>query len=96
MSTSTSSSSKPTVLILGAGANVGLSVARHFKQDGWAVAGAGRTKKADVDAAVDLFVQADFADPATLAGVFAETQQKLGVPSCVVYNGARSPCSSSS
>lgn len=80
-------STKPTVLILGAGANVGLNVAQQFHSKGWQVAAAARTSKPELEKTADLVVAADFSDVASIKHVWEETAAKLGTPAVVVYNG---------
>lgn len=79
--------SSPVVLILGAGANVGLSVSKKFAAEGWKVAAVARTIKDDIKANSALTLSADFADPESITRVFDEVEAKLGTPNVVVYNG---------
>lgn len=79
--------SAPILLVLGAGANVGSSVARLFRSKGYKVAVAARNVAAEVAGSADLAVKADFSDPSNIKLVFDEVKSKLGNPSVVVYNG---------
>jgi NAD(P)-dependent dehydrogenase (short-subunit alcohol dehydrogenase family) len=78
-------SSPKVLLLLGAGANIGASVARTFAANGYKVALASRTSR-NHDAA-NLHVQADLSDPSSLVSVFQKVERELGTPSVVVYNG---------
>lgn len=80
--------SKPVILILGAGANVGTSVARKFSQEGYKIATAARSVHKDIADISDLTVKADFNDPSSVRSVFEEVNTKLGPPNVVVYNAA--------
>jgi len=76
-------------LILGAGARIGASVAKTFKEAGYSVALVSRkpdTKAAEAGGYIAL--SGDLAKPANVKAVFKETTEKLGTPSVVVYNAA--------
>jgi NAD(P)-dependent dehydrogenase (short-subunit alcohol dehydrogenase family) len=75
------------ILILGAGPNVGFSLVKLFSAKGFKTAIASRSPKAELSAAADLAVKADFEDPSGIKAVFKEVREKLGVPNVVVYNG---------
>jgi NAD(P)-dependent dehydrogenase (short-subunit alcohol dehydrogenase family) len=75
------------ILILGAGPNVGLSLATHFSKNGFKTAIVSRNPSAELSAAADLTLKADFQDPKSIKGFFEEVREKLGVPNVVVYNG---------
>lgn len=79
----------PVVLILGAGGNVGASVARAFAGKGYKVAVSSRTEKADIMKGSNppLYVPGDFSDPESVPRVFSNVREKLGVPGVVIYNG---------
>ena len=74
------------VLVLGAGANVGLSVVKKFAAQGWKVAAVARSVKDEMKSAATLAIAADFADPESVSKVFDEVESKLGTPNVVVYN----------
>ncbi|KAF4626633.1 hypothetical protein G7Y89_g11523 [Cudoniella acicularis] len=76
------------ILILGAGPNVGFSLVKLFSAKGFKTAIASRSPKAELSAAADLVVKADFEDPSSIKAVFKEVREKLGVPNVVVYNAA--------
>lgn len=82
------SSSSKVLLLLGAGANVGASVARSFAAKGYKVALTSRTARPQGQEGADLHVQADLADPESVASVFQKVERALGAPTVVVYNGA--------
>ncbi len=75
------------LLILGGGANVGSSVARAFADNGYKVAVTSRSPRPQGEAGVDLHVQGDLSDPASVPSIFQKVVQALGPPSVVVYNG---------
>lgn len=86
------SSTKPVLLILGSGANIGQSVARTFSAKGYQVAATSRSEKPTQNGApadgIDLHIKSDLADPRTVPGVFQQVRETLGqAPSVVVYNG---------
>ena len=80
------SSASPIILILGAGARIGGSVAKTFAAKGYKVALASRKKPEVSDNATEFHVQSDFADPDSVVKVFSHVKASLGVPSVVVYN----------
>ncbi|KAF2490144.1 hypothetical protein BU16DRAFT_597825 [Lophium mytilinum] len=78
----------PVLLFFGAGPNVGLSVMKKFRADGYKIAAVARSEKPEITAAADKFIVADLtADPANVTAIFKEVQETLGRPSVVVYNG---------
>ena len=88
MSSSTSLASSSVLLIIGAGANIGQSVADAFVARGWRVASAARSRHdhAVDDARLDLHV--DLSKPETVPTLFAKVKAHFGrPPSAVVYNG---------
>ena len=80
-------SKAPVLCILGAGSNIGASIAKLFSSKGYQVALVSRSKPKEALAEGQLHVQGDFANPASVAGVFTEVRESLGIPSVVVYNG---------
>jgi NAD(P)-dependent dehydrogenase (short-subunit alcohol dehydrogenase family) len=78
-------STSPIILILGAGPNIGQSVARAFAAKGYRVAVASR--KAIGTPEDQLHIPSDFSTPSAVAAAFAKVQEALGIPSVVVYNG---------
>lgn len=81
--------SSPVILILGAGANIGKSVAHTFAKNGYKVALVGRKLAAHAGSTKELQIKADFTNPASIKTVFDEVTSKLGVPNVIVYNGKR-------
>ena len=77
----------PVILVLGAGARVGLPVAHHFASKGYRIALAARSMNEAESTDKQLNIKADFANPSDVANAFAQTTEKLGTPSVVVYNG---------
>ena len=77
----------PVILILGAGPNVGLSVARKFAAENWKVAAVARTIKDEVKQTAHQVLVADFTDSEGISKIFGEVEAKLGIPNVVVYNG---------
>ena len=76
-----------TLLILGAGANVGTGVARAFAEKGYKTVTASRSPNAKDEGVSDLHVQVDLTNPSSVAGVFDKVRKAFGQPSVVVYNG---------
>ena len=77
-------STSPIVLILGAGPNIGQSVARAFAAKCYRVAVASRKATGTPD---QLHIPSDFSNPSAVAAAFAKAKEALGIPSVVVYNG---------
>lgn len=76
------------LLVLGAGRNIGLSVARRFHQNGYRVAVVMRTPSDAYADAADLVIKADLGkDENSVQSIFKEVREKLGEPGVVVYNG---------
>jgi NAD(P)-dependent dehydrogenase (short-subunit alcohol dehydrogenase family) len=80
-----------TLLILGAGSNIGAKVAQKFTSTGYRVAIVSRTGAAVPPSTAALSIVADLADPSSIHSVFEEVRTKLGEPSVVVYNGTLLP-----
>lgn len=76
------------ILILGAGPNIGLNIARVFSSKGsYKTVIVSRNPKEEVIKGSDLSLQADFTNPNSIKGIFDEVKEKFGVPNVVVYNG---------
>ncbi|KAK6083604.1 short-chain dehydrogenase [Seiridium cupressi] len=73
-----------TVLVIGAGPNIGLAVAKTFAGAGYKVALASRSK------ATDLYTHFTFdaSKPETVPQLFEGVRKDLGDPKVVVYNAA--------
>ena len=74
------------LLVLGAGNNVGLHTAAAFEKQGYRVAVVSRSISAH-DYPEYLTINADFADPEAIRGVFDQVRTQLGEPNVVLYNG---------
>ena len=77
----------PVVLILGAGSNIGQSVARKFASNGYKVALAARSLKEADSTDNQLNILSDFSKTEDVVNAFTKVKQVFGIPSVVVYNG---------
>jgi short-subunit dehydrogenase len=75
--------SKYIVLILGAGSNLGLHIAKHFKSHGFKIAIVSRNLKIHHEDSI----YEDLADPANMKAIFEECRKHLEIPNIVIYNG---------
>lgn len=75
-----------TVLILGAGPNIGASIAEQFADNGYKVVLTSRKQHDDANPAYS-YVQGDLSDPKSVVEIFAKVREISGEPSVVVYNG---------
>jgi NAD(P)-dependent dehydrogenase (short-subunit alcohol dehydrogenase family) len=82
-----SKSSSPVLLILGAGSNVGQSVAKAFAAKGYKIALVSRSLKEEESTEDQLNISADLLDPDSIIPIFSKVKESLGLPSVVVYNG---------
>ncbi|KAA8650996.1 uncharacterized protein ATNIH1004_003687 [Aspergillus tanneri] len=80
--------SKPVVLILGAGANVGTAVARKFSQDGYQVAVSARRIANGISPEGYITIQADLSEKTAVPQIFEKVKSAAGIPSVVIYNAA--------
>lgn len=81
----------PIILVLGAGPNIGQSVARAFAAKGYRTALVSRKATEANNTANEIHIQADFTDPSSVVNVFSKVKSLLGMPpSVVVYNGTSS------
>ncbi|KAK7420397.1 hypothetical protein QQX98_002820 [Neonectria punicea] len=88
------SSAAPIVLILGAGSNIGQSVARAFAAKGYKTALVARRLKEADSTADQLNIPADLSDPDAVVGAFSKVKAVLGDhPSVVVHNGVHTASS---
>ena len=78
--------SAPIVLLLGVGANIGLSLAKKFTAEGWKVAAVARTIRDEVKQNSTLQISADFSDSNNVEKAYKETETKLGTPNVIIYN----------
>jgi NAD(P)-dependent dehydrogenase (short-subunit alcohol dehydrogenase family) len=81
------------LLILGAGPNIGVAVAKSFSSAGYKVASASRSAPKSTEG-IDLHIPVDLSKPDDVPGVFSKVRKELGEPSVIVYNG-KSPLPSS-
>jgi NAD(P)-dependent dehydrogenase (short-subunit alcohol dehydrogenase family) len=81
--------SSPVLLVLGAGPKIGLSVAKAFSAKGYKVALAARSLQDGIGEDGYLRLKIDFSKPEDIQHAFAKVKQEFGIPSVVVYNGAR-------
>jgi NAD(P)-dependent dehydrogenase (short-subunit alcohol dehydrogenase family) len=91
-------SGSKVLLVLGAGGNIGASVASLFAEKGYKVAIAARRLKDGVNDAGQLQVQMDLSKPETVDATFDKVTAKFGgPPNVIVYNGKSTftptPCS---
>ena len=77
----------PVALIFGAGANVGLAVAKKFNDEGYKCAGVARAPTDDLKKVAATTIAADLSKPEEVDRVFEEVEAELGPPSIVIYNG---------
>ncbi|KAJ9605952.1 hypothetical protein H2200_009801 [Cladophialophora chaetospira] len=76
----------PVVLILGAGPNIGQSVARKFASQGYKVGIAARSLKEADSTDSQLNIPADFYKPDDVVNAFTKVKKVFGTPSVVVFN----------
>ena len=77
----------PIVLILGAGPNIGQSVARLFSSKGYKVGLAARFIKESESTSTQLNIPSDFSKTDDIINAFTKIKKTFGIPSVVVYNG---------
>ena len=77
----------PVALILGAGPNIGQSVARKFASNGYKVGLAARSVKESDSTADQLLIPSDFSRTEDVVNAFDKVKKAFGIPSVVVYNG---------
>jgi NAD(P)-dependent dehydrogenase (short-subunit alcohol dehydrogenase family) len=80
------------ILIIGAGANLGRSVALKFASNGYRVAIAARSLAAGFSPEGYLNIKCDLADPSCVPSIFQTVEDALGPPNIVVFNGSGFPC----
>ena len=84
-------SASKILLVLGAGGNVGASVASLFAQNGYKIALAARSLQDTVNEDGHLHIQADLANADSVESAFDKVTAKFGPPNVVVYNGTHYP-----
>jgi NAD(P)-dependent dehydrogenase (short-subunit alcohol dehydrogenase family) len=77
----------PVILILGAGPQIGASVARHFASKGFKVGLAARSVKESESTDSQLNIPSDFSKSDDVVSAFSKIREKFGIPSVVLYNG---------
>ncbi|KAH8817390.1 putative short-chain dehydrogenase [Xylogone sp. PMI_703] len=82
--------SKPILLVLGAGNNVGASTASFFAKQGYRVALVSRSISPK-DYPEHLTIKADLADVEAIKGAFEQVRRELGDPNVVLHNAAAFP-----
>ncbi|KFY07590.1 hypothetical protein V492_07005 [Pseudogymnoascus sp. VKM F-4246] len=80
------SGTSPIILILGAGPNIGQSVARIFASKGYKVALAARSLKEADSTDNQLNITCDFTNTNDVVNAFKRVNKVFGIPSVVVYN----------
>ena len=82
------SASSKVLLVLGAGGNIGASVASLFAQNGYKIALAARRLQDGINEDGNLHIQADFSHADSVESAFDKVSAQFGPPNVVVYNGA--------
>ena len=77
----------PVALIIGAGPNIGQSVARKFASNGYKVGLAARSVKEADSTDSQLNIPSDFTKTEHVVKAFDQVKKMFGIPSVVVYNG---------
>jgi NAD(P)-dependent dehydrogenase (short-subunit alcohol dehydrogenase family) len=80
-------SRSPVALIIGAGPNIGQSVARKFASKGYRVGLAARSVKETDSTDSQLNIPSDFTKTDDVVKAFDQVKKTFGIPSVVVYNG---------
>lgn len=81
------SATKPLVLLLGAGKNIGEAVAKKFGGGGFNVALAARSLHDAQNSTGRWSYKVDLSRPAEVAELFAKVSKEIGIPNVVIYNG---------
>jgi NAD(P)-dependent dehydrogenase (short-subunit alcohol dehydrogenase family) len=79
-------SDTPVLLVLGAGPNIGASVAKQFAADGYKVVLTSRKPPTEQEGSYS-YVQGDLSQSKSVDTIFSEVRKLYGDPSVVVYNG---------
>ncbi|KAI5479320.1 putative short chain type dehydrogenase [Pseudohyphozyma bogoriensis] len=82
------SSVNKVLFVIGAGGNVGRSLATKFASEGYKVALAARSVPDSVSSEGYLNVQLDVGKPETIGAAFDKVEKHFGPPSVVAYNAA--------
>ncbi|KAJ5189474.1 hypothetical protein N7491_005805 [Penicillium cf. griseofulvum] len=78
----------PIILILGAGPNIGQSVAHKFASKGYKVALAARSLKESNSTEEQLIIPTDLSKTDDIVNAFDKVKEVFGIPSVVVYNAS--------
>ncbi|KAF2815445.1 uncharacterized protein BDZ99DRAFT_459308 [Mytilinidion resinicola] len=79
---------KPILLVLGAGANIGAALSAKFSAAGYRIALAARSLSDGLTSAGHLNIKIDLADPAAIPAAFSKVKKEFGTPNIVIYNAA--------
>jgi len=79
--------SSPIVLIFGAGAKVGKSVAQAFSAKGYRLALASRSQDPATSTDKELHIPTDLSDTDSVIQAFTKVRSEFGHPHVVIYNG---------
>ncbi|CRG92701.1 hypothetical protein PISL3812_09767 [Talaromyces islandicus] len=79
--------SSPIVLIFGAGANIGVNVAKEFVASGYKAVLISRKAPAEPNSRFS-YLQGDLLEPKSVNEIFSKVRSEFGEPSVVVYNAA--------
>lgn len=81
------SSSSPVILIFGAGANVGLSIAQKFKSSGYSVVAVARNPSTELQQTASRIYPADLSSSVgQISDIFSKCKADVGIPNVVIYN----------
>lgn len=80
--------SKPVVLILGAGGNIGASLTSKFASGGYSIGLASRSRHDGTTPEGHLNIRIDLTNPLSLPSAFEKTKKAFGIPNIVIYNAA--------
>lgn len=80
-------STKPSILLLGAGSNIGQAVAKKFEAGGYRVALAARSLSDRKVSNQEWTYKVDLGNPSAMAGLFSRVSKDVGIPSVVIFNG---------
>lgn len=80
-------STKPLVLLLGSGSNIGQAVAKKFRTSGYNVALAARSLSEHKISDQEWSYKLDLSTPSAVENLFVKVQKDLGIPNVVIFNG---------
>lgn len=79
--------SKPVLLLLGYGANIGHAAAKKFEAGGYRVAIAARSLSEEKVSDQRWSYPINLTHPNAVTDLFAKATRDIGIPSVVIYNG---------